>query len=239
MSFILDALKKSEIERQRQSVPGLMEAGIVRPRRRLPLWAIALAVLLAINLTVLVVVLTRNGAPVAAAPAPGPADVPAATDGPRSAAAAGPFSPLDAAPDYAPEIPVDGPAPTPAGVVAARPAPARTGKRRDPLLSDADPVARPYGTIRPDAAAHGSPAVSDDEVLPTINELSTSGAQALPALHLDVHVYGTRPADRFVYVNNRKYHEGATLQEGPRVEHIRRDGVVLNYAGMRFLLPRQ
>ena len=27
MSFILDALKKSEIERQRQTIPGLMDSG--------------------------------------------------------------------------------------------------------------------------------------------------------------------------------------------------------------------
>jgi hypothetical protein len=37
----------------------------------------------------------------------------------------------------------------------------------------------------------------------------------------------------------RKYHEGTTLQEGPTVEHIRRDGVILNFHGLRFLLPRQ
>jgi general secretion pathway protein B len=79
----------------------------------------------------------------------------------------------------------------------------------------------------------------NDEVLPTINEITLSGAQTLPELHLDVHVYATRPAERFVYVNMRKYHEGAVLEEGPTVERIRRDGVVLNYQGLRFLLPRQ
>ena len=31
----------------------------------------------------------------------------------------------------------------------------------------------------------------------------------------------------------------ASLPEGPLVEHIRRDGVVLNYQGLRFILPRQ
>ena len=45
--------------------------------------------------------------------------------------------------------------------------------------------------------------------------------------------------DRFVYINMRKYREGAVLPEGLAVEHIRRDGVVLNYQGVRFLLPRQ
>jgi general secretion pathway protein B len=76
-------------------------------------------------------------------------------------------------------------------------------------------------------------------VLPTINEINLSGAQSLPELHLDVHVYATRPAERFVYINMRKYHEGAALQEGPTVERIRRDGVILNYQGLRFILPRQ
>ena len=40
MSFILDALKKSEIERQRQSVPGLIDTTVVQRRNRLPVWAV-------------------------------------------------------------------------------------------------------------------------------------------------------------------------------------------------------
>ena len=61
MSFILDALKKSEIERQRQSVPGSMDTGPAPRRPRFPIWAIALTALLAVNLAVLIVVLTRGG----------------------------------------------------------------------------------------------------------------------------------------------------------------------------------
>ena len=52
MSFILDALKKSEIERQRQTIPGLMDSRPVPPRTRFPLWAAALIALLAVNLVV-------------------------------------------------------------------------------------------------------------------------------------------------------------------------------------------
>ena len=46
MSFILDALKKSESDRQRQSGPALFEVKVAPPRTRLPAWAIAIAVLL-------------------------------------------------------------------------------------------------------------------------------------------------------------------------------------------------
>ena len=38
MSFILDALRKSETDRQRQSTPGLVDAGYRPPARRRALW---------------------------------------------------------------------------------------------------------------------------------------------------------------------------------------------------------
>ena len=246
MSFILDALKKSELERQRQSVPGLVDSGVARPRPRLPAWAIALGLLLAVNLLVLLFVLMRSflasphaqataAPPRSAAAAVGVAD-PAGAESqgslPPGAAAPtagnGHFSPLGA-PVYAPEVPVASPPPAAAGVPGPELAKSvnvggpvsSKAHRRDPLLTDED-----YK-------------VNDDELLPTINEVTLTGAQALPDLHLDVHVFATRPAERFVYVNMRKYHEGATLQEGPTIERIRRDGVILSYQGLRFLLPRQ
>jgi len=130
---------------------------------------------------------------------------------------------MDAAPEFAPEIPVtDNPPPSagPSDAPQARGAP-RPVRHADPLLTDQD--AKPENL----------------ESLPSMSEINLTGAQALPELHLDVHVYATTTAERFVYINMRKYHEGAKLQEGPTVERIRRDGVVLNYDGLRFLLPRQ
>jgi hypothetical protein len=54
-----------------------------------------------------------------------------------------------------------------------------------------------------------------------------------------VHVFAAKPADRFVFINMQKYREGAALADGLTLERIRRDGVVLNYHGLRFVLPRQ
>jgi general secretion pathway protein B len=212
MSFILDALKKSESERQRQQGPGLMDSGVSGRRRRLPAWAIIICVLLGINVVILAVMLLRQQTP--AAPPPAPAPVPAKA---AATPAANPthFSPLDTAPVYATEIPVDQPE-------SATPSPAQSA-----------PASRPRAEPVPDTSAQ------DDEVLPDISQVTLAGGQTLPDLHLDVHVYATRAADRFVYINMRKYREGAALPEGLTVEHIRRDGVVLNYQGVRFLLPRQ
>jgi general secretion pathway protein B len=226
MSFILDALKKSEIERQRQALPGLIDVPAATKRRRLPWWAMLLGGLLIANVVVLAIVLVRNGTfkGAAARAATPPLNSPS---GAAVAANPRPFSPLDSAPQYAPEIPVQNdpslaPTATSAAAQPAVPAAmARALRHSDPLLSQKDAAA------------------DNDEVLPSINELSLSGQETLPELHLDVHVYGTKPAERFVYINMRKYHEGATLQEGPVVERIRRDGAVLNFRGVRFLLPRQ
>jgi general secretion pathway protein B len=222
MSFILDALKKSEIERQRQSTPGLIDAPTSLRRSRLPLWAILLGCLLAINTVVLIVVLMRNGSPSAAATS---ARHDAAPADRKAASVDDHFSPLSQAPVYAPEIPVP-PAETSASneSAAARAIAQRTA---------------PHTARRPDPVLVEEQASEYDEVLPSINEINLTGAQALPDMHLDVHVFATKPADRFVYINMRKYHEGNTLQEGPVLERIRRDGVVLNYQGVRFILPRQ
>ena len=106
MSFILDALRKSEIERQRQSGPSIAEIPIAREDRRLPVALIAIGVLLAVNVGVLLFFLLRDGgatepeaaAPVAAtnapavAPAPATASPPIASPAPLPAPGGNPMS---------------------------------------------------------------------------------------------------------------------------------------------------
>jgi general secretion pathway protein B len=83
MSFILDALRKSEHERQRQTGPALVESATVVPRARTNRWATAAIALLLINLVAIGVVLlmksrdepatataTSEAGPTAVAPTP-------------------------------------------------------------------------------------------------------------------------------------------------------------------------
>jgi general secretion pathway protein B len=246
MSFILDALKKSEHERQRQSMPGMIEIPAPSRRRGIPAWVWVVAGLLLVNVGVLLVLLLRSGAagtpltvaipatPVATneprVSAPAARELPARSVAPEPAPAATPpgnleqsahpsdhFSPLDNQPVYAPEIPVQDN--SVASTTDRAAPPAHAARRSDPVLNDESP--------------------DDQEMLPSISELNLTGKQTLPDINIDVHVYASRPADRFVYINMRKYREGAVLQEGPILERIRRDGVVLNYNGLRFLVPRQ
>jgi general secretion pathway protein B len=59
MSFILDALKKAEAERNRRVAPVLMDARIALPRRRLPGWVWPLGAALLVNLGLLAWLLLR------------------------------------------------------------------------------------------------------------------------------------------------------------------------------------
>ena len=68
--------------------------------------------------------------------------------------------------------------------------------------------------------------------------MRTNGTVEIPDLHLDIHVYSDAPEDRFVFINMSKHRENSQLSEGPRVEEITPDGVILEYRGTSFLLPR-
>jgi general secretion pathway protein B len=60
MSFILDALKKSESDRQRQSGPALFEVKVAPPKSRFPVWAIAIVALLVVNMIIVGWMLMRR-----------------------------------------------------------------------------------------------------------------------------------------------------------------------------------
>src|SRR5882724_4573287 len=61
MSFILDALKKSESDQQRITGPALFEVRVAPPKSRFPVWAIAIAALLVINMIIVGWMLLRRG----------------------------------------------------------------------------------------------------------------------------------------------------------------------------------
>jgi len=259
MSFILDALKKSENERQRQTGPAFAEVPMAQPRAGQPWWVIAIGALLLVNLIVLMYVLFLRESP-AARPAqssrPEPTTAPAASAVPDTPARAPAVAPSVAV--TPPPTPV-APPQTPAQRTASPPATA--SGTRGPTLAEAAGVDNPYDTGDPtldyqdiDSVAaqvpagppivrplnqRAEPRDAPAEALPTLNDLMLSGSTPLPEMHLDIHVYGPVPAERFVFINMRKYVEGQKLQEGPVVERITRDGVVLNQQGLRFLLPSQ
>jgi general secretion pathway protein B len=234
MSFILDALKKSESDRQRQNGPALFEVKVAPPRSRLPLWAIAIALLLTVNVGVVAWMLLRRpahtepaavtAAPAAAAtPAPAaalPSPPPQVTSVPTASATA----PGLAAPSTVPAAAAEhNPPPSP---VAA--APNNGVENAEDLAPAAEPAA-PLGSHVRRGTVDGVPLYQD---------WATTPGTHVPQLRLDLHVYAALPQERFVMINMKKLREGDSLPEGVRVESITPEGAVLSYNGSRFLLPR-
>jgi general secretion pathway protein B len=58
-------------------------------------------------------------------------------------------------------------------------------------------------------------------------------------IRLDVHVYSDAPQDRFVLVNMQKYRAGDQLQEGPLLDEITLEGVILSFQGQQFRVLAQ
>ncbi len=233
MSYILEALKKAEQQRELGHVPGIAsthEQAYGKGRGR---WLWVLTVVLALNAAVLLVLFwpdhgraIRADAADEAASAqqraperPATAPVPAAVERPLAALApATALPPAVSAAALSEPRQADSAAGPPAGSAAA--------SEPEQPISDAPEravtrhIAPPSLPVWPQIPGH------------LFEQLSGS-------LHLDVHVYADRPPDRFVLINMKKYHQGERLQEGPRLDEITTDGVILSFRGEKFRVQAQ
>ncbi|MDH3547581.1 MAG: general secretion pathway protein GspB [Gammaproteobacteria bacterium] len=208
MSFILDALKKSETERQQQSGGELSTVPTSSPQPRPLRWLWLLGVLLAVNLAVLIGILLRSDSPPAQPPI---VDKLLADPPPVSAPADTP--PADASASFAEQV--------------------AEARKNQPLETNTA-VTAPAAAVTPPA-----PVIRSASRIPSIDELRLDGSLQLPELHIDIHVYSDVPGDRFVFINMVKHRERSRLAEGPVVDEITTDGVILEYQGRKFLLPRE
>jgi len=71
---------------------------------------------------------------------------------------------------------------------------------------------------------------------PFLSELPFEFQESVPDMTLDVHVYVETPAKRFVLINERRYRQGEHTTEGAIVKAIVPDGVVLRYEDDLFKL---
>lgn len=233
MSLILDALRKSERTRQ-QTLAGQVSAADLPPARaHIPVpWATLIGLLLIANVIVLGIIFWRSHtanhtpAPVAATPAGSPA----------------PPAPAPA-PIYRPEVRSLA-AEAAAATTATAPAPSAASQPALNTLatqSAALPPAATHAVVTTAAPvnASGSGVIHlNGNSPPPLDTLPLAFQQSLPPLHLDVHSYSQNPAERFVIINMQRYQKGDVLKEGPKVVAIVPDGVILEYQGQQFLLPR-
>lgn len=217
MSFILDALRKSDTQRQEQTAPGLATTQQRGHKKTRNIWIPLLVGVLALNALVMGWVLLSD---------PG-------TDESSPSAVA-------RTPDADPTLPS-----LRTEALPARPAPVppphAAGVRGTVATPDAGAAISPLVATPPTPAPEpvmNVSATGESSTLPSFQQLLVSGILSMPALHLDIHVYASDSRQRFVFINMRKYRENERLSDGPVVETITRTGVILAHQGNRFTLER-
>ncbi|MBP5989699.1 MAG: general secretion pathway protein GspB [Piscinibacter sp.] len=213
MSYILDALRRADAERERGGVPGLHtqtmaepgdEADIAPRARGLKPWH-WLAIGLAGGLAVAIAWSWRGEEPPPPVAVLPPAPPPPALPAPAAPAAIAPIAVTEAPPA------------SPVAIAPMRAAPPP-----------------PAAAARPAAPAPASAAASTIPRIASLAELPPELRSGLPALAFGGSIYSGTPANRLLIVNGQLMHEGESLAPGVTLEQIKPKAAVLNIRGQRF-----
>lgn len=220
MSYILDALKRADAERQHGTVPSLHTRQVTTPalqntsgaqNRR---WLTAGAVLI-------LAAAAAVGGWFWRAPsndAPRQADAQIALTSP---VASPPPLPALAAPTL---LPAPVPAPVTAAPVAPKPKPEPAPKPETPPRR----IAAPKPTPPPPAAASAD--------LPLLSELADNIRRQIPAMAINGVVYSDNPGQRVLLVNQQVLTQGSQAVPDVKLEEIRPHSSVFSFQGTRFRL---
>lgn len=261
MSYILDALRKSDQQRQRGAAPKLHagQATPVEPKKPAPLaYGLIAAALVVAGMAIgwlrpwqAEQAAPGRAEPVAARPlepAPRQAPVPSETrPQPEPRLQSSPASPKAApAPSAAPAEPEPQlQSASPPRKAAHKPAPAtakpRPRPRAEPETDDLSREAKaavPGNKAAPPPPERPAGAASTDtaRAQPVISmaELPLSLQQELPPMTISVHAYSSKPGDRMVGINNRMLREGDEVAPGLKLEQITPEGMIFGYKGYSF-----
>ena len=223
MSYILDALKRAESERERGVVPGLHSQSVPLRRPVTGSRAVAKPLMLAgatLGLALLGVLAWRLPGPVA-------------TGGSTTGVAVSP-------PIVSQVIAATTAAPTTTTTAVPRPAPlarapAADQAERPATLGPNHPKPEPRQEPRPQptTAAVATPAPASPRIMP-IGELPADIRQTLPKVVISGSTYSDNPAYRMLIINGEVFREGEKPAPDLQLEQIRAKAAVLNFRGLRY-----
>lgn len=226
MSYILDALKKSEKERQRGAVPNLMTPHDnlpQRPKKRL-LWPYVLIAVLLLNAGLLLWFFSHK------------AKKPDIAIQPTAAKAFRPAEPAKNAAPNAVQV-GDNPIPQTATVVrknqSVQPQPQDAAQKNAHSLAPAAPKQTQKVNTSDIQSSAGTIAATEQKTL-RLSELPSAIRQNLPPFNISVHLYAGDPASRKVRINGQMLQEGEDLSPGVKLEKITPDGAIFSYQKYRF-----
>lgn len=232
MSYILEALRKAERERSLGQVPSIDHAASSQPGEPRRVWPWLLATALLVNAGVLAFWLMKETGPAGPQPLPKVPEAAVLTPTPAPSVA-----------DYLPppttviDEPISEPPVARAPILSSSPPVHRDV--REPEPEPAYPVAEVESRIAKPKAIEQDPVTEETPVaeeVPQLRDMPPEFRRSLPEMKVDAHFFTTVPGRSFVMINLSKYKAGERLAEGPMVDEIAQDGVVLSYQGRRFLL---
>ncbi len=228
MSYILDALRKSDQQRRQGAAPNLTSAPIQAAEAARPnmLWFALLAI--ALLIAGIVIGWWRPWQSSLQPPAP-PALVEQAPDIRARETRSVPVEPRR---QVLPPVPLPAPALLVTAPVQAPPASAAVAKPVQ--IAAATPVPSAPLVAKPSpASAEPAQAMAKPKVL-TRADLPPAIQQEIPKIVVALHAYSSKPGSRLVSVNDQLLHEGEALIPGLILEEITPDGMVFSYKGYRF-----
>lgn len=239
MSYILDALRKSERERQQNEPLVLNPIGadpIELPRRRVSAATGLTALVLAAVAAGAYWIFATRSTGVVAPVVPPPALSSRAVTVPVSPSSA-PVIEAHAArkvPRPAPEL-----KPSPFVSAHSRRSVRDLAQEAKASIDVAAPPPKKAVAAIPRVATIPAPASAPaSDSVRFLRAMPAEFRRAIPDLKVTIHIFAPREADRILYINNRQYHAGDRINGDIIVEDIVEDGAVLSYHGERFKLPR-
>jgi len=215
MSYILDALKKSERERGHGSVPSVQTihtAGLDYKNEKKQIWPYFLIGAVILNMLALLFFMISDNDKAAAPVAQKEIIEEPILETVVQVAAAPPQT-------TAPENPV-----------IIEPEPARTVK---PEASPETSVARLDVEPKKYVTEYVAPVTEEPYFSETVDlhELPTNVQHLFPSITFQAHVYSTNPRQRSVVINNRFMEEGEYIIDGLVISEITPDGVIFGFMG--------
>lgn len=226
MSYILDALKKSEKERKRNPVPDIMTVQDIQMpgTKKRPLWILMILAVLLLNAAVLIWV------------------SPWKSKNPQTV--------LDPTPDKQTVAKSQNTSSEKNALRQSKKVNAKNDARKDikekPKAMPETKITREASSTTPrkkeEASDMTSEAKPDDNHLPLplpnkiyhISELPQSIQQKLPAFAISTFLYSEDPNSRMVRINGQMVREGQYMSAGLKLEEIIQNGMIFSYQNFRF-----
>jgi general secretion pathway protein B len=208
MSYILDALRKADAERERDPARGIHAQPVPLPAASegsSPLQRV-LAAVAVVGIAAVATVLLWPAAPV-------PAPVPVVQVPPPPAPVPLPVAPAQ----------------------AVQPPPPPAEEKVASVQAAAKPAPKPQAVASTVPVA-ATPAAAPNRVV-AVNELPADVQRELPKLPITGGVYSENAAQRMLIVSGQVMNEGAELAPGLVLEQIRAKSAVMRFRGWRYAVP--